>query len=56
MDLLGIAETDLIEDVELGVVATLLGETHESGTILFIRRTTARAGASRLTSGSLVTN
>jgi len=36
MDLLGIAATDLIDGVELGGVATFLGEAHESGTTLFI--------------------
>jgi len=36
MDLLGIAETDLVDGVELGGVATFLGEAHESGTTLFI--------------------
>lgn len=36
MDLLGIAESDLIEGVELGGVATFLGEAQKSGTTLFI--------------------
>jgi NADPH-dependent 2,4-dienoyl-CoA reductase/sulfur reductase-like enzyme/peroxiredoxin family protein/rhodanese-related sulfurtransferase/TusA-related sulfurtransferase len=36
MDLLGIAPTDLIDDVELGGVATFLGEAAESTTTLFI--------------------
>lgn len=36
MDLLGIAESDLIEGVELGGVATFLGEASESQTTLFI--------------------
>ncbi len=36
MDLLGIAESDLIDDVELGGVATFLGEAAESTTTLFI--------------------
>ncbi len=36
MDLLGIAETDLIDGVELGGVATFLGEAQKSGTTLFI--------------------
>ena len=36
MDLLGIAETDLMEGVELGGVATFLGEASESTTTLFI--------------------
>jgi NADPH-dependent 2,4-dienoyl-CoA reductase/sulfur reductase-like enzyme/peroxiredoxin family protein/TusA-related sulfurtransferase/rhodanese-related sulfurtransferase len=36
MDLLGIAESDLIDGVELGGVATFLGEAQESGTTLFI--------------------
>lgn len=36
MDLLGIAETDLIDGVELGGVATFLGEAAESTTTLFI--------------------
>ncbi len=36
MDLLGIAETDLLEGIELGGVATFLGEAQKSGTTLFI--------------------
>ncbi|OJV57910.1 MAG: pyridine nucleotide-disulfide oxidoreductase [Cellulomonas sp. 73-145] len=36
MDLLGIAHEDLIDGVELGGVATFLGEAHDSGTTLFI--------------------
>lgn len=36
MDLLGIAETDLIDGVELGGVATFLAEAAESTTTLFI--------------------
>ena len=36
MDLLGIAPTDLIDGVELGGVATFLGEAQESGSTLFI--------------------
>ena len=36
MDLLGIAQEDLIDGVELGGVATFLGEAHDSGTTLFI--------------------
>ncbi|MFW2512634.1 FAD-dependent oxidoreductase [Demequina sp. SO4-13] len=36
MDLLGIAATDLIDGVELGGVATFLGESQESGSTLFI--------------------
>ncbi|WP_281534174.1 DsrE/DsrF/DrsH-like family protein [Cryobacterium breve] len=36
MDLLGIAPTDLMDDVELGGVATFLGEAAESTTTLFI--------------------
>jgi peroxiredoxin family protein/rhodanese-related sulfurtransferase/TusA-related sulfurtransferase len=36
MDLLGIAESDLIEGVELGGVATFLGEASESTSTLFI--------------------
>lgn len=36
MELLGIAETDLIAGVEFGGVATFLGEANESGTTLFI--------------------
>ncbi len=36
MDLLGIAESDLIDGVELGGVATFLGEAAESTTTLFI--------------------
>ncbi|MRX44689.1 FAD-dependent oxidoreductase [Agromyces kandeliae] len=36
MDLLGIAETDLLEDIEFGGVATFLGEAEKSGTTLFI--------------------
>ncbi|MGV8969061.1 MAG: FAD-dependent oxidoreductase [Microbacteriaceae bacterium] len=36
MDLLGIAESDLIDDIELGGVATFLGEAAESTTTLFI--------------------
>ena len=36
MDLLGIAESDLIDGVELGGVATFLGEAEKSGTTLFI--------------------
>jgi NADPH-dependent 2,4-dienoyl-CoA reductase/sulfur reductase-like enzyme/peroxiredoxin family protein/rhodanese-related sulfurtransferase/TusA-related sulfurtransferase len=36
MDLLGIAESDLIEGVELGGVATFIGEAQKSGTSLFI--------------------
>jgi peroxiredoxin family protein len=36
MDLLGIAESDLIDNVELGGVATFLGEASESTTTLFI--------------------
>jgi NADPH-dependent 2,4-dienoyl-CoA reductase/sulfur reductase-like enzyme/peroxiredoxin family protein/TusA-related sulfurtransferase/rhodanese-related sulfurtransferase len=36
MDLLGIAESDLIDNIELGGVATFLGEAAESTTTLFI--------------------
>jgi NADPH-dependent 2,4-dienoyl-CoA reductase/sulfur reductase-like enzyme/peroxiredoxin family protein/rhodanese-related sulfurtransferase/TusA-related sulfurtransferase len=36
MELLGISESDLIDGVEFGGVATFLGEAHESGTTLFI--------------------
>ncbi|WP_353810405.1 FAD-dependent oxidoreductase [Agromyces sp. SYSU T00194] len=36
MDLLGIAESDLIDGIELGGVATFLGEAQKSGTTLFI--------------------
>lgn len=36
MDLLGIAESDLIDGVELGGVATFIGEAQKSGTSLFI--------------------
>jgi len=36
MDLLGIAPTDLMDGVELGGVATFLGEAAESTTTLFI--------------------
>ncbi len=36
MDLLGIAETDLIDGVEWGGVASFLGEAQKSGTTLFI--------------------
>ena len=36
MDLLGIAESDLMPGVELGGVATFLGEASESTTTLFI--------------------
>ena len=36
MDLLGIAPSDLIDGVELGGVATFLGEAAESTTTLFI--------------------
>lgn len=36
MDLLGIAPSDLIDGVELGGVATFLGESQESGSTLFI--------------------
>ncbi len=36
MDLLGIAKTDLIDGIELGGVATFLGESEKSGTTLFI--------------------
>ncbi|WP_137844703.1 FAD-dependent oxidoreductase [Microbacterium sp. 2FI] len=36
MDLLGIAESDLRDGIELGGVATFLGEAHKSGTTLFI--------------------
>lgn len=36
MDLLGIAPSDLLDDVELGGVATFLGEAAESTTTLFI--------------------
>jgi len=36
MDLLGIAESDLLDGVELGGVATFLGEAAESTTTLFI--------------------
>ncbi|MGN8245443.1 FAD-dependent oxidoreductase [Cellulomonas soli] len=36
MDLLGIAAGDLLDGVELGGVATFLGEANESGTTLFI--------------------
>jgi len=36
MDLLGIASSDLIDGVELGGVATFLGEAAQSGTTLFI--------------------
>ncbi|GAA1467953.1 FAD-dependent oxidoreductase [Microbacterium thalassium] len=36
MDLLGIAESDLLEGIELGGVATFLGEAQKSGTTLFI--------------------
>jgi peroxiredoxin family protein len=36
MDLLGIAESDLMDGVELGGVATFLGDAAESTTTLFI--------------------
>ncbi|MXP21222.1 pyridine nucleotide-disulfide oxidoreductase [Gordonia sp. HNM0687] len=36
MELLGIAEADLIDGIEFGGVATFLGEAQESGTTLFI--------------------
>jgi NADPH-dependent 2,4-dienoyl-CoA reductase/sulfur reductase-like enzyme/peroxiredoxin family protein/rhodanese-related sulfurtransferase/TusA-related sulfurtransferase len=36
MDLLGIAESDLIDGVELGGVATFIGEAQKSGSSLFI--------------------
>lgn len=36
MDLLGIAESDLLDGIELGGVATFLGESAESSTTLFI--------------------
>jgi peroxiredoxin family protein len=36
MDLLGIAESDLMHGIELGGVATFLGEAEKSGTTLFI--------------------
>ncbi len=36
MDLLGIAQSDLLDGVELAGVAAFLGEAHESGTTLFI--------------------
>jgi peroxiredoxin family protein/TusA-related sulfurtransferase len=36
MDLLGIAESDLLDGIELGGVATFLGEADKSGTTLFI--------------------
>jgi len=36
MDLLGIAQSDLLDGVELAGVATFLGEAQESGTTLFI--------------------
>jgi peroxiredoxin family protein len=36
MDLLGIAESDLIDGIELGGVATFLGEAEKSRTTLFI--------------------
>lgn len=36
MDLLGIAESDLLDGVELGGVATFLAEAQKSGTTLFI--------------------
>lgn len=36
MELLGITESDLIDGVEFGGVATFLGEANESGTTLFI--------------------
>ncbi|WP_291378632.1 FAD-dependent oxidoreductase [Demequina sp.] len=36
MDLLGIAQSDLLDGVELAGVATFLGEAEESGTTLFI--------------------
>lgn len=36
MDLLGMAQSDLLEGVELAGVATFLGEAQESGTTLFI--------------------
>lgn len=36
MELLGISESDLIDGVEFGGVATFLGEAQESGTTLFI--------------------
>jgi peroxiredoxin family protein len=36
MDLLGIAQSDLLDGVELGGVATFLGEASESTTTLFI--------------------
>ncbi|MFM6974558.1 MAG: DsrE/DsrF/DrsH-like family protein, partial [Agromyces sp.] len=36
MDLLGIAESDLIDGIELGGVATFLGEAAESHNTLFI--------------------
>ncbi|MBM7505238.1 FAD-dependent oxidoreductase [Agromyces aurantiacus] len=36
MDLLGIADSDLIDGIEFGGVATFLGEAEKSGTTLFI--------------------
>lgn len=36
MDLLGIADTDLLDGIELGGVATFLAEAQKSGTTLFI--------------------
>ena len=36
MDVMGIAESDLIDGIELGGVATFLGEAEKSGTTLFI--------------------
>jgi NADPH-dependent 2,4-dienoyl-CoA reductase/sulfur reductase-like enzyme/peroxiredoxin family protein/rhodanese-related sulfurtransferase/TusA-related sulfurtransferase len=36
MDLLGIAESDLLDGIEFGGVATFLGEARKSGTTLFI--------------------
>ncbi len=36
MDLLGIAPTDLMENVELGGIATFLGEAAESDITLFV--------------------
>ena len=36
MDLLGMAQSDLLDGVELAGVATFLGEAQESGTTLFI--------------------
>ena len=36
MDLLGIADSDLIDGVELGGVATFLGESRDSSSTLFI--------------------